>query len=159
VFEVILLLLAVSTVVIFVSLVLQGLSLGPLLRALGLHGDEHLDAEEAHARRVAAEAGLRRPEEAAWVRDVDPHAVSHLQRTDRERLRRWEIRDREHQGAVDEDHRALDAGNGGLADQRAASYRKLRQEMVDTERELDLETMILEPAEEDLPDSPYEVGG
>src|SRR5205814_4246523 len=46
--------------VIFYTLVLQGLTLKPLLRWLRLGDTGELYNEEAHARRVAAEAALRR---------------------------------------------------------------------------------------------------
>jgi len=44
---------------ILVTLVLQGLTLPPLIRALGLAGDTHQHPEEKSARRAVVEAALR----------------------------------------------------------------------------------------------------
>src|SRR5262245_15677040 len=46
--------------VILATLVLQGLTLTPLIRALDLGQDNQLEVEEAHAREAAARAGLAR---------------------------------------------------------------------------------------------------
>jgi Na+/H+ antiporter len=51
--------------VILVTLVLQGLTLPPLIRVLGLAGSAEPDAEEKEARRVMLQAGLKHLEEAA----------------------------------------------------------------------------------------------
>ena len=61
--------------VIFDTLVLQGLTLKPLLRWLRLQAGGELDDEEAHARRVAAEVGLRRLDEEGRRDGVDPEVV------------------------------------------------------------------------------------
>jgi CPA1 family monovalent cation:H+ antiporter len=45
--------------VILVTLVLQGLSLAPIVRALGLSGATGPDCEEEEARRIVIDAGLR----------------------------------------------------------------------------------------------------
>jgi NhaP-type Na+/H+ or K+/H+ antiporter len=50
--------------VIFVTLVLQGLTLPALIRRLGLAGGEMETCEEAEARRILIEAGLRHLEQA-----------------------------------------------------------------------------------------------
>jgi CPA1 family monovalent cation:H+ antiporter len=47
-------------VVILVTLVLQGLSLGPVVRALHIPDDSTLEQEEIHARHRAVKAGLNR---------------------------------------------------------------------------------------------------
>src|SRR5438477_6634614 len=49
--------------VILVTLVLQGLTLPPLIRALGLAGGANVESEEREARRSMAEAALRHIEE------------------------------------------------------------------------------------------------
>ncbi len=51
--------------VILVTLVLQGLTLPPLIRALGLAGGSEPDPEEKEARRVMIQAGLKHLEESA----------------------------------------------------------------------------------------------
>jgi monovalent cation/hydrogen antiporter len=51
--------------VILVTLVLQGLTLPPLIRALGLAGSGEPDSEEIEARRAMVQAGLKHLEEAA----------------------------------------------------------------------------------------------
>src|SRR5206468_7225483 len=48
----------ITFVVIFVTLVVQGPTLAPLARWLGLQSDSRGEDEEAHARLAAAEAGL-----------------------------------------------------------------------------------------------------
>jgi len=167
--------------VIFGTLVVQGFTLVPLLRLLRLKGQGEDDTEEAHARRVAAEAGLRRLEEAARSDGPDATAVEHLRRKHAERLRRWASRDREKHGVRDAEHRGLAKVSGDGAEQHAASYRSLRTAMIAAEREaivdlrdrgaigddvmrriqreLDLETMLLESSEDDAPESPYDAPG
>src|SRR6185436_13221518 len=50
--------IAVSFAVVFVTLIVQGLLLRPLIRALGLPHDDSVDAEERRARLEAARASL-----------------------------------------------------------------------------------------------------
>lgn len=153
--------------VIVATLVLQGMSLRPLLRWLGLREDGHMDAEESRARHAAAEAGLARLEQIVAREAADPGAVTYLRRTHREQLRRWGSRDE-----------STDGTGNAAAERRAASYRELRDQMLEAERaaivelrdggeisddalrrvqrELDLETMLLANSEDDAPESPYE---
>jgi CPA1 family monovalent cation:H+ antiporter len=171
------LIIFVTFAVIFATLVLQGLSLGPLLRLLRLGGDGRAGTEEAHARRVAAEAGLRRLVEVASGDDGHPEVARHLRRTHRQKARRWTARDRARHGVADEAHRALEAVDGDGAERESASYRTLRGEMIAAERDavvdlrdrgvigddvmrrvqrdLDLETMLLEADADGAPESPY----
>ena len=164
--------------VIFDTLVLQGLTLKPLLRWLGLKDGGELDDEEAHARRVAAEVGLRRLNEEGRRDGVEPDILSYLRRKYAGRLDRWSVRDREAHGAEDPEHRALAGRDGAGAERAASSYRRLRSAMIDAERravvglrdqgvigdevlrrvqrDLDLETMLLESGEDDAPESPYD---
>ena len=94
------------------------------------------------------------------------------------RVARWSDRDREAHGAEDPEHRALAARDGSAAEREATSYRRLRKAMIDAERravidlrdkgiigdevlrrvqrDLDLETMLLESGEDDAPESPYD---
>jgi CPA1 family monovalent cation:H+ antiporter len=172
------LIIFVTFAVIFATLVLQGLTLRPLLRALKLGDDRRVQSEEAHARRVAAEAGLRRLEDVAARERVDADVFSRLRAKSRSRVRRWGALDRERHGADDDEHRALATSNGDEG--TAASYRKVRGDMIAAERlaivdlrdrgvigddvmrriqrDLDLETMLLDGADlEGTATTPYEV--
>jgi len=164
--------------VIFDTLVLQGLTLKPLLRALRLQDGGELDDEEAHARRIAAEVGLERLEQEGVRDGVEARLLDELRRHYSVRLDRWSARDREAHGAEDEAHRDLAGRDGRGAEHQAVAYRRLRRAMIAAERaavirlrdegaigdevlrrvqrDLDLETMLLESAEDDAPESPYE---
>jgi CPA1 family monovalent cation:H+ antiporter len=164
--------------VIFDTLVLQGLTLKPLLRRLRLEDGGELDVEEAHARRVAAEVGLQRLEAEGRRNGVEPEVVSFLRRKYAGRVDRWSARDRHVHGAEDAEHRALANRDGSGAEREATGYRRLRAAMIDAERraiidlrdegvigdevmrrvqrDLDLETMLLESGEDDAPESPYD---
>ena len=162
--------------VILASLVLQAPTLRPLALALGLHADQSVEDEEAHARLASAEAGLlaldRLPRE-----DVQyPEIVRYLRQRHLQRARRWaaeEARlDRNEPGEIDHQHfvSSPPSHDGGRLDQnRAIEYRRLRQEMIAAERralfdlrnrdvigdnvmtnvqhELDLEQMLLDSAQ------------
>jgi monovalent cation/hydrogen antiporter len=164
--------------VILVTLVLQGPTLAPLIRWWGLTEIES-GTEEAHARRVMAEAGLRRLEAEATRDGVDRATARYLEATYRRRVQRWSARDRERHGQADEDHARLAGIDGGRAEQLASAYRTLRTAMIEGEREalirlrdqgvigddvlrriqrdLDLETMLIESGEDGAPASPYEI--
>jgi Na+/H+ antiporter len=164
--------------VIFDTLVLQGLTLKPLLRWLRLQDGGELDDEEAHARRVAAEVGLRRLDDEGRRDGVDPEVLGSLRKQYAARVDRWSARDRDAHGAEDTDHQALADRDGSGAERDATGYRRLRTAMIDAERraiidlrdrdaigdevlrrvqrDLDLETMLLESGEDDAPESPYD---
>ncbi|MGN6393548.1 MAG: Na+/H+ antiporter [Gemmatimonadales bacterium] len=174
------LIILLTFTVIFDTLVLQGLTLKPVLRALRLQDGGELDDEEAHARRIAAEVGLERLEREGAKDGVDARLLAELRRHYLVRLNRWSARDREAHGADDEAHRDLAGRDGSGAERQASAYRQLRRAMIDAERgavirlrdedaigdevlrrvqrDLDLETMLLESAEDDAPESPYETG-
>ena len=170
------LIIFITFCVIFVTLVLQGLTLAGLLRRLGLDVRTETGEEEAHARRVAAEAGLERLEK--LTRDgAHAEVARYLRQRHRSRARRWTDR---------EDRRRVTSPAGGSAkphrsdtdERRAAVYRDLREEMIRAEREalirlrddgtisddvlrrvqrdLDLEGMLLEAAEP-VGDTPQDV--
>ncbi len=165
--------------VILGTLVLQGLTLAPLIRRWGLTEGGEGDTEEAHARRVVAEAGLRRLNDEAERDGVDRTMARALEASYRRRVQRWSARDRERHGQEDEDHVGLAGIDGTRAERFATAYRALRVAMIEDEREalvslrdqgvigdhvlrkvqrdLDLETMLLESAEDGAPQSPYEV--
>jgi monovalent cation/hydrogen antiporter len=166
--------------VIFYTLVLQGLTLKPLLHWLRLSDTGELYNEEAHARRVAAEAGLRQLElESERGGEGDnPDVVRVLRRKYAARVARWSARDREVHGAEDPDHRTLADRDGTRAERHARGHRRLSKAIIEAERraliqlrdrgaigdetlrrvqrDLDLETMLLEAGEDDAPASPYD---
>jgi CPA1 family monovalent cation:H+ antiporter len=164
--------------VIFDTLVLQGLTLKPLLRRLRLAESGELYNEEAHARRVAAEAGLRQVEEESRSAGADGDVIAALRRKYAARVDRWSARDREVHGAEDPEHRALADRDGTGAEREATGHRRLSAAIIGAERQavirlrdegaigdevlrrvqrdLDLETMLLEASEDDAPASPYE---
>jgi len=173
------LIIFVTFSVILATLVLQGPTLAPLIRRWGLTQGEESDTEEAHARRVVAEAGLRRLREEGRHDGVDRTTARYLEATYHRRVQRWSARDRERHGQEDEDHAGLAGIDGSRAELVATAYRALRAAMIEGEREalvrlrdqgvigdhvlrrvqrdLDLETMLLESGEDGAPQSPYEV--
>jgi CPA1 family monovalent cation:H+ antiporter len=103
--------------VILATLVLQGLTLTPLIRALRLERDDTLELEEAHAREAAARAALTRLDQldgASWARreQIERLRAVHRQRAERSS--------------------PLRLGDGD-AEVRAA-YRRLRHETLSAER-------------------------
>jgi CPA1 family monovalent cation:H+ antiporter len=172
------LIIFITFAVILATLVLQGPTLAPLIRRWGLT-EVGSGTEEAHARRVVAEAGLRRLEAEATRDGVDRATARSLEATYRRRVQRWSARDRERHGERDDDHARLAGIDGGRAEQLASAYRRLRTAMIEDEREaligmrdqgvigddvlrriqrdLDLETMLIEAAQDGAPQSPYEV--
>ncbi len=78
-------LILLTFIVIMVTLVVQGLSLAPIIRRLRLPEDTHLEEEEAHARERAAVAALDRL--AAMPGVTDHHAVEDLRTDYEERMR------------------------------------------------------------------------
>jgi CPA1 family monovalent cation:H+ antiporter len=106
--------------VIFSTLVLQGLTLGPLIRALDLKDGGVAEHEEAKARIRAAEAALERLDELAgedWVRKETAERMRGLYGFRQERFR----------SRYDPD------GDGSLEEQ-SRSYQRLRRELLDAER-------------------------
>ena len=109
---------------------------------------------------------------------ADPTMVEYLRRKYEGRVDQWSARDREVHGVEDQGHRALAGRDGKGAERAAISYRSLRGAMIGAERravvklrddgeigdevlrriqrDLDLETMLLESAEDDAPESPYD---
>jgi CPA1 family monovalent cation:H+ antiporter len=103
-----------------VTLVLQGLSLPPLIRALGLSGAAGPDCEEREARRIVIDAGLRYLEESrAQDRAELAPVYDDLSHHYRQRLRELD-RDGPADPIVD-DHLALN--------------RRLKVELLRTERQ------------------------
>jgi CPA1 family monovalent cation:H+ antiporter len=106
--------------VIFTTLVLQGLSLPLVIRALRLERDGDPEEEEALARVRAAEAALERLDELAqegWVRDG---TADRMRGTYTFRRRRFAER--------------LDAEADGSLEERSLAYQRLRAELLAAER-------------------------
>jgi Na+/H+ antiporter len=107
--------------VILGTLVLQGLSLPVVIRALGLEEDEAEAREEAKARLYAAKAALARIDELAgedWVRDDTAERLRGLYSF---RLARFQAR--------------FDERDDGDLDERSAAYQRLRRELLNAERQ------------------------
>jgi Na+/H+ antiporter len=106
--------------VIFATLVLQGLTLGPLIRVLNLQEDG-LEMEEAKARIRAAEAAVARLDELAgedWVLDDTAERMRGL----------YEFRQRRFRSRFDPD-------GDGSTEERSIAYQRLRRELLDAERQ------------------------
>jgi monovalent cation/hydrogen antiporter len=161
--------------VIFITLVVQGPTLAPFARHLGIGADEEEVAEDAHARLAAAEAGLRTLEEPAIASSQYPEVVRYLRQRHRQRARRWAAREAEpHEGEsedVEHEHFTIAPSHEAAAidERRADEYRRVRSAMLAAEqeavldlrdrgvigddvmrriqRDLDFETMLLETSE------------
>ncbi|MGH2978966.1 MAG: Na+/H+ antiporter [Solirubrobacterales bacterium] len=106
--------------VILFTLVLQGLSLPPLIRRLPIPDDPEPDHEENHARLRAAQAALARLDELAsedWARD---DTVERLRTTHRYRKRRFAER---HHGEGD-----------GEIEERSRNYQRIQRELLEAQR-------------------------
>ncbi|MDQ6829339.1 MAG: Na+/H+ antiporter [Gemmatimonadota bacterium] len=157
--------------VIFATLVLQGLSLAPVIRWLGLHEAKPEKDEEYLARLRAAQAGLARLDEIVKRENLPPELVASLRVRYQAIARHWEL----HADAAASD--TDEARAHALSD----SFRLTRRQMLDAEREavialrdsgeigddvlrrvqrdLDFETMLLDSADLDADGSPYDVAG
>jgi CPA1 family monovalent cation:H+ antiporter len=106
--------------VLFATLVGQGLTLGPLIRLLGVEDDGSEEREEVEARRRVAEAAIARVEELTgqdWVRDDTLERVRGLYDYRRRRF-----------GAIGD-------GDGAEYEERSGSYIRLMYELFDAQRE------------------------
>jgi monovalent cation/hydrogen antiporter len=161
--------------VIFITLVVQGPTLAPFARRLRIATGEGETAEDAHARLAAAEAGLRILEDPAIAETKYPEVVRYLRTRHRQRARRWAAREKEpHEGAahdVQHEHFTVAPSHEAAAidERRGDEYRRIRSAMLRAEqdaildlrdhdvigddvmraiqRDLDLETMLLETGE------------
>jgi Na+/H+ antiporter len=106
--------------VILVTLVLQGLTLPALIRALRVEADDAAEREEIKARKHAAKAAIARIDDLAaedWVRDETADRMRALYDY---RLRRFAAR--------------YDDGDDGALEAQSLSYQRLRREALDAER-------------------------
>jgi CPA1 family monovalent cation:H+ antiporter len=163
--------------VIFITLVVQGPTLAPFARLLGIRPNDEDAAEDAHARLVAAEAGLRTLDEPEIATSEYPEVVRYLRQRHRQRARRWAARETDpHDGETPEvadDHAHFTVAPSHEAaeidERRAEEYRRVRGAMLSAEqeailqlrdrgviaddvmrgiqRDIDLETMLLETSE------------
>jgi CPA1 family monovalent cation:H+ antiporter len=107
--------------VILVTLVLQGLTLPLLIRALGVESDDGAEVEEAKARKHAAKAAIARIDILVaedWVRDETADRMKALYDY---RLRRFAAR--------------FDDGDDGALEAQSLGYQRLRREALAAERE------------------------
>jgi CPA1 family monovalent cation:H+ antiporter len=115
------LILFLTFAVIFVTLVLQGLTLKPLVKALDIDDDGTDESEEVTARLRAAEAALDRLEELAdedWVRD---DTLDRTRRLYDYRRRRFSAR--------------VDGSDEDGFEERSDAYKRLLREILAAERE------------------------
>ncbi len=106
--------------VILVTLVGQGLTLSPLIDALGLEGDDEESREDTLARRRVAEAALERLEELGEPDWISPESVGRARSLFDYRQRRFG---------------ALEDGDGDNFEERANAWRRLMHELFDAQRE------------------------
>jgi CPA1 family monovalent cation:H+ antiporter len=114
------LILFLAFAVIFFTLVVQGLTLPALIRALSIEEDDEEQREEVLARRAAAKAALERLEELEdedWTRDETVERVRAL----------YEYRRRRFQAQADGD------GSDGI-EERSAAYQRLQRELFEAQR-------------------------
>ena len=163
--------------VIFITLVVQGPTVAPFARLLGIRANDEEVAEEAHARLAAAEAGLRTLDAPAITSSQYPEVVRYLRQRHRQRARRWAAREQEPHDAEsedvthDHDHFTIAPSHEAAAidDRRGEEYRRVRAAMLHAEteaildlrdrgviddnvmrriqRDFDLETLLLETSE------------
>jgi monovalent cation/hydrogen antiporter len=113
------LIIYLAFVVILVTIVGQGLTLGPLIRKLGIHDEGSEDLEEVAARVRVAEAGMARVDELAsedWVRDDTAERVRAM----------LDYRRRRFVAAAD--------GDGDEYEDRTSHYIQLMNEVFDAQR-------------------------
>jgi CPA1 family monovalent cation:H+ antiporter len=105
--------------VILVTLVGQGLTLGPLITGLGLHDDGIEEQEEQVARRRVAEAGLDRIDELGEPDWIGPDSIERARNLLDYRRRRFG---------------ALVDGDGDGFEERADAWRRLMYDVYDAQR-------------------------
>jgi Na+/H+ antiporter len=138
--------------VILVSLLLEGATLAPLIRLLGLHDDGKLDRIEIKARIKAAKAAIARIDELIgeeWVRE---ESATRMRAFHEFRIRRFRARfDEEDDGAIDERSFAYQHLQRSVLEAQREEIIRLRNERTINdevlrriERDLDLEDARLE---------------
>lgn len=115
------LILFLTFAAIFVTLVLQGFTLKPLIRALGLQPDEESGEEETQARDRVTEAGLERLEKIRPENETRRRVLEALREKHRHIGHRYDARARGKRHEKDEERRD--------------AYREYRLEMIGGERD------------------------
>jgi hypothetical protein len=139
-------------VVIFATLVLQGLTLPMVIRGLGIEPDESVAQKEDKARLLAAQAAIQRIDELAgeeWVRD---RSAERMRASYQFRIRRFSARfDGEDDGAIEEGSQAFQRLRHQALEAERQEIVRLRNEgrisddiMHRIERDLDLEDTRLD---------------
>ncbi len=146
---------------IFVTLVVQGMTLSPVVRMLGLHRDTSGEIEETLARVAQADAALHTIDEIAAHGGTDAMIAKRLRSRYVHRLRRWTARrdggddatkdERRTSDVMDDVSDAAERVNERIIGAQRDSLIKLRTSEAISEgvlrqlqRELDLEAMLLE---------------
>ena len=111
--------IVVTFVVILSTLVFQGLTLPPLIRALRIGKDDTLEREEAFAREEAARAALARVEELTAEPWADHEQIGRLRDSYGQRLRRAS---------------PLQVGEDNASAKTQAAFRRLRHQTLEAER-------------------------
>jgi NhaP-type Na+/H+ or K+/H+ antiporter len=106
--------------VILLTLVDQGLSLGPLIRLLGIQRDSSLDREHALARLVATRAALARLDELAGEKQMPQDALARLRSHYTDKLEAL--------------NNAMDGTGDERFDGHEPTQQRLRREVLDAER-------------------------
>jgi CPA1 family monovalent cation:H+ antiporter len=107
--------------VILVSLLIEGATIGPLIRLFGLHDDGKLDRLEMKARIKAAKAAIARLDELIgedWVRE---ESAERLRSFHEFRIRRFRAR--------------FDDEDDGAIDDRSLAYQHLQRHVLEAQRE------------------------
>lgn len=113
--------------VILATVLLQGFTLPPLIRALGVDDrDEELEREESEARLLAVEAALARIDELASEEWVRADTAERVRRSYDYRRRRFSSR-------------FEDGGDPASYEERSAAYQRLLRELLDAQRQILLE--------------------
>jgi len=111
--------IVITFVMILVTLVLQGLTLSPLIRRLRLDDDTTLELEEAHARQEAGRAVLARLDDLARGPGAPHEDIQRIRTLYRQRVERAS---------------SIDPGVGAESARARATFRRLRHETLSVER-------------------------
>jgi Na+/H+ antiporter len=117
------LILFLTFCVIFATLVLQGLSLGPIIRWLKLKDDDLAEREEVIARLKLSQAGSARLEDLAREGSVAEPMLDLLRNNYAERIRRYSS-----------EHDEVDVRESAGVDQQSTLYRRVRRKLLGAER-------------------------
>jgi monovalent cation/hydrogen antiporter len=140
--------------VIFVTLVLQGLTLPPLIRVLGLAGEAGPDCEELEARRIVTQAAISHLEGAS-IRDTDETREVYEDLTHHYRTRLSSLKVHVSPGEVSDNDRHVALSLEALRVERETAIRLRNEGRINDsvlrriERELDLNESTLVQSDEE----------